>query len=674
MFFFDARTHRRLGRPYQTGGNSEITSIAFSPDGSRLASTGWHQQGGFVDLFDARTRRHLASLAPNDALWDIGARVEFSPDSRTLVLQAQASPDQPNRLLHFDARTGELRGEIGYIPGRASILLGFAGSRIVTTSKLDRETVVRDVETLRGVGTYPASGDVGTTSRDGALIALGSEDGTVRLVDTNTGAVRTGARRHDGAVTSLRFSADARRLVTAGGDQRLIVWDTRHMAQVETLEASGRGPMMGIAIAPGDDTAHTAGRDGTVVSWDLKGARRLERPFALAGTARATRVLAGTGHGAPIMTTNARGFVDLFDARRLRPAGRVRVGRTDPLGVEVAPDGRAVATTSADGGLRFWDTGTGRQLGGVETTHEDDWVMAYSGDGRWLAVGGGGATTGLWDARRRVLEGSIDRQVLDVGLSRDGKTLAATLRGDTFAGGLELYSVPDLQLIRPIRVPAGERGRFSADGRSFIYGDRQGGVWVFDARTWKQRGRMLDTHGALIGADLSGNRLVTTYFDGTARLWDTASGRPIGAPLVSSTGNILGAEFLPGGDRLAIVHERGGYVWDVRPASWERRACAVAGRRLTRAEWKAALAGPRLRARLLAPASAAFPTQVNGGLGGGGVRLGWASSSMAAAVRRSRSTKSTATGDNVDESRGRGPAIDEIHPPPGGAPPYPASR
>jgi hypothetical protein len=39
------------------------------------------------------------------------------------------------------------------------------------------------------------------------------------------------------------------------------------------------------------------------------------------------------------------------------------------------------------------------------------------------------------------------------------------------------------------------------------------------------------------------------------------------------------------------VTERGGYVWDVRPASWERRACEVAGRRLTRAEWKAALPG-----------------------------------------------------------------------------------
>ena len=112
VIFFDARTRRRLGKPYQTGGNSEVSSLAFSPDGSRLASTGWHQQGGFVDLFDARTRRHIASLAPSDALWDIGSKVSFSPDSRVLVMQAQNDPDQPNRLLRFDARTGDQLGGI----------------------------------------------------------------------------------------------------------------------------------------------------------------------------------------------------------------------------------------------------------------------------------------------------------------------------------------------------------------------------------------------------------------------------------------------------------------------------------------------------------------------------------------------------------------------------------
>jgi hypothetical protein len=45
--------------------------------------------------------------------------------------------------------------------------------------------------------------------------------------------------------------------------------------------------------------------------------------------------------------------------------------------------------------------------------------------------------------------------------------------------------------------------------------------------------------------------------------------------------------FSPDSGRVFVVYANGvGYRWDVRPADWERRACAVAGRQLTRAEWR----------------------------------------------------------------------------------------
>ena len=42
---------------------------------------------------------------------------------------------------------------------------------------------------------------------------------------------------------------------------------------------------------------------------------------------------------------------------------------------------------------------------------------------------------------------------------------------------------------------------------------------------------------------------------------------------------------------FAITDAGRGYRWDMRPSSWARYACAVAGRTLTRTEWKAALPG-----------------------------------------------------------------------------------
>ena len=97
----------------------------------------------------------------------------------------------------------------------------------------------------------------------------------------------------------------------------------------------------------------------------------------------------------------------------------------------------------------------------------------------------------LWDARRRTSVESLVRNVADLSLNKDGTVLAATLREDNFSGGLELYSVPELELIKTVRAPVGTIGRFSDDGRSLSYGDRTGRVWTYDTRTWTPRGRPL---------------------------------------------------------------------------------------------------------------------------------------------------------------------------------------
>ena len=50
--------------------------------------------------------------------------------------------------------------------------------------------------------------------------------------------------------------------------------------------------------------------------------------------------------------------------------------------------------------------------------------------------------------------------------------------------------------------------------------------------------------------------------------------------------------FTPDGSSIVTVNDRGRAVlWDVRPTSWARHACEVAGRTLTRAEWKQYLPG-----------------------------------------------------------------------------------
>jgi WD40 repeat protein len=288
-----------------------------------------------------------------------------------------------------------------------------------------------------------------------------------------------------------------------------------------------------------------------------------------------------------------RGVVNLFESRSLRPAGRIRPSGRQLTGAAISRDGWTLATTTSDraeGALQFWDTRTRRRLGRpqFDLPHADS-SLAFSADGRWLAVGGNGPTVRLWDARRRAEVRSALIDAADMAFSPDGTMLAAPLLDGV--DGLRVVAVPSLEVIATVRLPVGAVVRFAADGRSLIYGDRQGRVWTLDTRTWKPRGHPLDAGAPILTADLSpdGRLLATTSTDGTGRLWDTASRRPIGAAVSSRTADPIGAAFIRGGAHLAVMHARGGVAWDVRPDSWVRHACAVAGRTLTRSEWASVL-------------------------------------------------------------------------------------
>ena len=243
--------------------------------------------------------------------------------------------------------------------------------------------------------------------------------------------------------------------------------------------------------------------------------------------------------------------------------------------------------------MGFWDLRTRRALGEPQYAHAGDVpVVTFSGDGRWLLTGGTDDILRVWDARRHTTRDSIFHPGgVDLSLNAQGTLLAAVLDVGDVAGGLQLLSVPELKVIRTLPAPRGTVARFTPDGRSLIYGDREGRVWSYDTRTWKPRGTPLFVSSPILTADLSpdGGRLATTSADGEARLWDIASGRSIGGAVPAARGDLAGAAFIDGGRRMAVLHDRGGYAWDLDPASWAHHACSVAGRTLTRAEWHNAL-------------------------------------------------------------------------------------
>jgi WD40 repeat protein len=160
-----------------------------------------------------------------------------------------------------------------------------------------------------------------------------------------------------------------------------------------------------------------------------------------------------------------------------------------------------------------------------------------------------------------------------------------------FAGTVDAFDVQSRRRLARLRIDESfpTYAGFSRDGRLLLTGSQEGRVRLFSARDLRPLGPAFLTHaGSVSSVDVSPDdtTLVTAGTDGQLRLWDVATRRAIGSPLPGPEHINAVAHFAPDGDHVYAVFATGrGYQWDVRPASWERHACTVAGRRLTPAEW-----------------------------------------------------------------------------------------
>jgi WD40 repeat protein len=107
--------------------------------------------------------------------------------------------------------------------------------------------------------------------------------------------------------------------------------------------------------------------------------------------------------------------------------------------------------------------------------------------------------------------------------------------------------------------------------------------------TQKQIGATLvGHHGSVTSVMFSSDNttLASGSVDGAVRLWDTATGRSVGAPFQAGASGVVIAAYSQDGKTI-IAGDYGAKVWrwNIDLASWQERACHIANRNLTRAEW-----------------------------------------------------------------------------------------
>jgi WD40 repeat protein/tetratricopeptide (TPR) repeat protein len=325
---------------------------------------------------------------------------------------------------------------------------------------------------------------------------------------------------HEDAVNETRFSPDGRRVLTAGDDGKVYLWDSETGKEAIPPLNAGSSVIFAVFSRPDGRRIAAAGRDDMVRIWDSR-----------------------DSGASPVV---------------LIPGGKLRW-------LDFSPDGRQIVTASGKT-ARVWDTATGKALP-EELPHSGAVNMAlFSPDGRRLATAGDDGQVHLWDTGTRKAPPIVldhDRAVLCLAFSPDGKQIASGAADGT----AQVWDVAD-------GAPVGPRLRqrdriihlaFSPHGQRLLTCSEGGAAMIWRVADGEPMVEPMRHKSVVRWAVFSpdGCRVATAGDDNSARVWDAHTGTPL-TPLLRANGSVNRVAFSPDGRHLATASDDGtARLWDV---------------------------------------------------------------------------------------------------------------
>src|ERR687886_290494 len=443
---------------------SGVSSVAFTPDGERLA-TG--DAAGEICLWLADGELLLSLQGHAGWAWSIA----FSWDNQLL---ASGSSDGSVRLWNVqDSQClHTLQGHTDAIWSVTFCVRAESQSpeavQLLATGSEDQTIRLWDVQTGNCLSVLQAhSGAIHSISfsPDGQTLASGSQDQTVRLWNVWEGTCETVFQDDSGGVWAIAFSPDGQRLASGGNDGSIRVWDVGEKICLSVLKGHTDW-VWSVSFSPDGQTLASGSNDGSIRLWNTKDGTCLSILPSIQGDGEGRYILASSSFDASIRLWDIHqgtcfkvlyGHTDWVWSVAFSPDGNILASCSNDLSIRLwnqdgsclkvlqgntsgvrslafSPDGRWLISGGDDQGIRLWDVQSGKCLKILQDHVGWIWSIAFSPDGQWFASGGHDQKVRLWDAQSgkciKRLQGHKGC-VSSVSFSPDGELLASGSQDET---------------------------------------------------------------------------------------------------------------------------------------------------------------------------------------------------------------------------------------------------
>jgi WD40 repeat protein len=415
-------------------GREQLTCLALSPDGRRLAAGYRGPDGHGALIWDLAARKLERTVAPELELvlgitfspggrWiacacsegvalfdagefqrrlflrgDIPTGVAFSPDDQVLAIPAE----KLGALRLWDVAVNREVAVLDCPHANGAVTFSPDGRYLIASNgdavRLWTPWVTEEKLTLPGhLGGIPGI----AVNRAGTLLASAGKDRTVRIWDPASGRLLKTLADFRGPVQAVAFGPDERRLVTAEFQGGLRIWEIA-TGRSESLPDPGLGrPLWSIEFTPDGRSFWAQGSPQAAV-WRVRDGGGT-RGDPAAPTLELSRVLPNT-YGACLSPDGQRlasltmGQLVVFDVPEARPVFSVPYAY--PGGARhlaFGPDGHRLVSINRRYEIEVWDTTTGQKTAtfGGDPARASNSMIALSAGGDWLAEANRAVT--IWD-------------------------------------------------------------------------------------------------------------------------------------------------------------------------------------------------------------------------------------------------------------------------------------